>query len=62
VHQWEPSDAIKAAVTSAGATLVVLDLGDAGIVENGRLAPDGYSRLLRSNLEALYQALLSANR
>jgi ABC-type Zn uptake system ZnuABC Zn-binding protein ZnuA len=62
VHQWEPSEAIKAAISSAGATLVVLDLGDAGIVEDGRLAADGYSRVLRSNLDALYQALLAANR
>jgi ABC-type Zn uptake system ZnuABC Zn-binding protein ZnuA len=62
VHQWEPSEAIKGAISSAGATLVVLDLGDGGIVENGHLVTDGYTRLLRSNLEALYQALLSANR
>lgn len=62
VHQWEPSEAIKGAITSAGAKLVVLDLGDGGIVENGHLVPNGYSRLLRSNLEALYQALLAANR
>jgi ABC-type Zn uptake system ZnuABC Zn-binding protein ZnuA len=62
VHQWDPSEAIKGAITSAGAKLVVLDLGDGGIVESGHLVPDGYSRLLRSNLEALYQALLSANR
>jgi ABC-type Zn uptake system ZnuABC Zn-binding protein ZnuA len=62
VHQWEPSEPIKAAISSAGAKLVVLDLGDAGIVEDGRLVPDGYTRLLRSNLDALYQALLTANR
>ncbi len=62
VHQWEPSEAIKGAITAAGATLAVLDLGDGGIVEDGRLVPDGYSRLLRSNLDILYEALLSANR
>jgi ABC-type Zn uptake system ZnuABC Zn-binding protein ZnuA len=61
VHQWEPSEAIRAAIAKAGARLVVLDLGDAGIVEDGHLAADGYSRLLRSNLEALYQALRAAN-
>lgn len=61
VHQWEPSEAIQAAIKTAGARLVVLDLGDAGIVEDGHLAVDGYSRLLRSNLEALYQALRAAN-
>jgi ABC-type Zn uptake system ZnuABC Zn-binding protein ZnuA len=57
VHQWDPSDAIKNAIASAGAKLVVLDLGDAGIVENGKLVQDGYVRLLRANLDALYQAL-----
>jgi ABC-type Zn uptake system ZnuABC Zn-binding protein ZnuA len=61
VHQWEPSEAIKSAITSAGAKLVVLDLGDGGIVEEGHLVPDGYTRLLRSNLDALYQALHAAN-
>jgi len=62
VHQWEPSDAIKAAIDKAGAKLVVLDLGDAGIVESGHLVPDGYTRVLKSNLEKLYQALLAANK
>jgi ABC-type Zn uptake system ZnuABC Zn-binding protein ZnuA len=61
VHQWEPSEPIKAAISAGGAALVVLDLGDGGIIENGRLAPDGYARLLRSNLDALYEALRSAN-
>ncbi len=61
VHQWDPSEAIKGAITSAGAKLVVLDLGDGGIVEDGHLVPDGYTRLLRSNLDALYQALHAAN-
>jgi ABC-type Zn uptake system ZnuABC Zn-binding protein ZnuA len=62
VHQWEPSEPIKRAIAAAGATLAVLDLGDGGIVEEGRLVPDGYSRLLRSNLDMLYEALRSANR
>ena len=61
LHQWEPAEAIRAAIDAGGARLVVLDTGDAGIVEDGRLAPDGYSRLLRANLEALYQALRAAN-
>jgi ABC-type Zn uptake system ZnuABC Zn-binding protein ZnuA len=62
IHQWDPSDAIKAAIEKGGAKLVVLDLGDAGIVEDGHLALDGYTRLLRSDLDRLYQALLAANR
>ena len=41
--------------------LVVLDAGDAGIVEDGKLVTDGYTRLLGDNLENLYQALLAAN-
>jgi len=61
LHQWEPSEPIRAAIDAAGARLVVLDVGDAGIVEDGRLVDDGYERLLRANLEALYQALLAAN-
>lgn len=61
IHQWEPSETIRAAIERAGARLVVLELGDAGIVEDGRLAVDGYTRLLRTNLDALYQALLAAN-
>jgi ABC-type Zn uptake system ZnuABC Zn-binding protein ZnuA len=62
VHQWEPSEPIKRAIASAGASLAVLDLGDGGIVEDGRLVPDGYLRLLRSNLDVLYEALLAARR
>jgi ABC-type Zn uptake system ZnuABC Zn-binding protein ZnuA len=62
VHQWEPSEAIKSAIRGAGATLAVLDLGDAGIVEEGHLVTDGYLRLLRANLGTLYEALLAANR
>ena len=61
IHQWEPSDAIKAAIEKGGAKLVVLDVGDGGIVESGHLVPDGYTRVLRSNLDKLYQALLAAN-
>jgi hypothetical protein len=42
--------------------LVVLDVGDAGVVEGGRLVDDGYRRLLRGNLEALYVGLSEADR
>jgi len=61
IHQWDPSDAIKAAIDKGGAKLVVLDVGDAPIVESGHLVADGYTRVLRSNLDKLYQALLAAN-
>jgi ABC-type Zn uptake system ZnuABC Zn-binding protein ZnuA len=57
LHRWDPAAPIKAAIEAAGARLVVLDTGDTGIVEEGRLVDDGYVRLLRGNLEALYEAL-----
>ncbi|HLF09601.1 MAG TPA: zinc ABC transporter substrate-binding protein, partial [Gammaproteobacteria bacterium] len=61
LHQWEPAEPIQAAINAAGARLAVLDVGDAGIVADGRLVADGYQRLLRANLEVLYQVLLAAN-
>jgi ABC-type Zn uptake system ZnuABC Zn-binding protein ZnuA len=61
LHRWDPAAPIKAAIEAAGARLVVLDTGDTGIVEEGRLVDDGYVRLLRANLGALYEALSGAN-
>jgi len=61
IHKWEPSDEIQAAIAAAGASLVVLDTIDAGIVEEGVLVVDSYSQLMRANLEGLYQALRAAN-
>lgn len=61
IHRWEPAEPIKAAIGGAGARLVVLDTGDTGIVEDGKLADDGYLRLLRGNLAALHDALAAAN-
>jgi ABC-type Zn uptake system ZnuABC Zn-binding protein ZnuA len=60
LHRWEPAEPIKAAIDAAGARLVVLEIGDTGIVEDGKLVDDGYTRLLRGNLEALTQALSAA--
>ena len=57
LHKWQPSEAIQQAVSSAGATLVVLNSGDPGIVEDRQLAGDGLQQLLRSNLEAVSNAL-----
>jgi ABC-type Zn uptake system ZnuABC Zn-binding protein ZnuA len=57
LHQWQPSEAIQAAIRSAGAQLVVLDTGDAGVVEGGVLAADGLQQILRRNLEAIHAAL-----
>ena len=61
IHKWEPDETIQAAIRDGGAELVVLDPLDAGLVEDGRLAPDSYLRLLRTNLDTLYQALRAAN-
>ena len=61
IHKWEPDERIQAAIRDGGAGLVVLDPLDAGLVEDGRLATDSYFRLLRTNLDTLYQALGAAN-
>jgi ABC-type Zn uptake system ZnuABC Zn-binding protein ZnuA len=56
VHRWQPSDAIQEAVRAGGATLVVLDAGDPGVVVDRALAPDGLQRILDGNLSALAEA------
>jgi ABC-type Zn uptake system ZnuABC Zn-binding protein ZnuA len=62
VHKWEPDPRIAAAVRAAGTELVVLDPIEIGPEEDGRLAGDGYQRLLRRNLDALHSALARAQR
>ena len=57
IHKWLPSDAIQSAVSEAGATLVVLDSGDSGMVEDRQLVADGLQQILRKNLDAVYSAL-----
>ncbi len=57
IHKWMPSDAIRAAVSDAGARLVVLDSGDPGMVEDRQLVADGLQQILRSNLDAIHSAL-----
>ncbi len=57
IHKWLPSDAIQSAVSEAGATLVVLDSGDPGMVEDHQLVTDGLQQILRKNLDAVYSAL-----
>jgi ABC-type Zn uptake system ZnuABC Zn-binding protein ZnuA len=57
IHKWTPSDEIQAAVSAAGARLVVLDTGDPGIVEGGALARDGLQRILERNFESVVGAL-----
>lgn len=61
IHKWEPADPIQAAIDNAGAQLVVLDMIDLGVVEEGQLREDSYIELLRANLESLYTALSAAN-
>ncbi|MCZ6475838.1 MAG: zinc ABC transporter substrate-binding protein [Gammaproteobacteria bacterium] len=57
IHKWMPSDAIQAAVSDAGARLVVLDSGDPGMVEDRQLVADGLQQILRKNLDAIHSAL-----
>ena len=57
IHKWVPSDAIQVAVSDAGATLVVLDSADPGMVENRQLVTDGLQQILRNNLDAIHSAL-----
>jgi ABC-type Zn uptake system ZnuABC Zn-binding protein ZnuA len=56
LHEWEPSEAIQAAVREGGAKLVVLDAGDPGVVVDRALAPDGLQQILRKNLDAIVAA------
>ena len=56
LHEWEPSEAIRNAVTAAGAKLAVLDTADPGVVVDRALAPDGLQQILRKNLEAIVTA------
>jgi len=57
LHQWLPNEAIQSAVRTAGATLVVLDSGDTGVIVDNKLVADGLQQLLRRNLETLHAAL-----
>jgi ABC-type Zn uptake system ZnuABC Zn-binding protein ZnuA len=57
IHKWTPSEAIQAAVAAAGASVVVLQTGDPGIVAGDTLAPDGLQQLLENNLASIYTAL-----
>jgi ABC-type Zn uptake system ZnuABC Zn-binding protein ZnuA len=56
LHKWQPSDKIQAAVSAAGAKLVVLDAGDTGVVVDRALAADGLQLILRKNLDAIVAA------
>jgi ABC-type Zn uptake system ZnuABC Zn-binding protein ZnuA len=57
IHKWLPSDEIRAAISKAGAELVVLDPADPGMVADGMLVADGLQQILRGNLDALVAAL-----
>lgn len=60
LHKWEPSEEIRAAIDAADARLVVLNTGDPGLEEDGRLAADGYQRILQQNLRMVIDALAGA--
>ncbi len=57
IHKWQPSEAIQAAATAAGAKIVVLQSGDPGIVVDDALARDGLQQILAADLDAIYTAL-----
>jgi hypothetical protein len=57
LHKWQPSEAIQKAVRDAGARLVVLDTGAAGIGTDAGLAQDGLQQILKKDLEAIAAAL-----
>ena len=57
IHKWQPDERITAAINEAGAQLVILNNADPGLAEDRKLIEDGYQQILRSNLEALYQAM-----
>ena len=61
IHKWEPAEPIQAAIDAAEAHLVVLDMIDLGIVEDGQLRKNSYIELMRANLEAIFSALSAAN-
>ncbi len=58
LHHWQPAEPVAAAITKAGASLLVLDDGENS---NGAPAakPDArlYQTILRADLEALFRAL-----
>ncbi len=57
LHKWEPDEMIANAVSAAGASLIVLETLDAGIIEDGQMSGDSYLELMRQNLEAIVLAL-----
>jgi len=62
LHKWQPEPPIVAAIEAAGATLVVLETLDSGVVTEGAMIPESYLQLMEKNLEALYQTLAAANK
>ena len=57
IHKWQPSEAIQAAAAAAGATIIVLQSGDPGIVVDDALARDGLQQILAADLDAIHRAL-----
>ena len=56
VHKWIPDERIQAAITQAGAAIVILDAGDPGPAINNTTAPEAYQVLMRANMEKLLSA------
>lgn len=57
VHKWQPDETISRAITDGGARLLILDVGDPGMLADP--ARD-YEDLLRANLDALLAAFAHA--
>ncbi len=62
VHKWDPDAKIKAAISKAGAQLVVLDAGDPGVAaSSGALPVLGYQSLMRANMDNLLAGFAAAD-
>jgi ABC-type Zn uptake system ZnuABC Zn-binding protein ZnuA len=57
VHKWAPDARIAQAIKDGGARLLILDIGNPGMLAN---AANGYEALLSSNLDALLAAFAPA--
>lgn len=57
IHKWEPDAKIAQAIKDGGARLLILDIGNPGMLAD---AANGYEALLSSNLDALLAAFAPA--
>ncbi|PCJ28737.1 MAG: hypothetical protein COA96_00715 [SAR86 cluster bacterium] len=62
LHKWEPAEPILNAIESAGASLVVVETLDSGIVESGNMLAESYFLMMEANLENIRAALAATSR